>query len=266
MSDNNNYVANKLTYTKDALELYLTKYESYKTSQKSWQLWLSIFLTLLVAVVSSSVDWMHFKHPFEFIMVISLAVSCIFLIVSYLSYFFKEDPIKQLRDTLYNDYINKPDQNALFVIKRIKNGEDQILVYKKKAWGSVYFLPYIRVKAGDRKVDIRKKIANILNYKPTDIDITMFFEQHEITEKYHPTEKVVKEYHSSYYHLSASQTLVGRDISAEDKFHVEAKEFEWKTQIDLENDQRTQDKNKDVLSMLREHKFDFITNSAPFSS
>ena len=179
---------------------------------------------------------------------------------------FKEDPIKKLRDTLYNDYINKPDQNALFVIKRIKSGEDQILVFKKKAWGNVYFLPYIRVKVGDKKADIRKKIANILNYEPSEIDITMFFEQHEITEKYHPTEKVVKEYHSSYYHLSASQSLSGRDISTEDKFHVGSREFEWKTQLDIEKDQRTQDKNKDVLSMLRDHKSDFITNSSPFST
>lgn len=91
--------------------------------------------------MSSTVEWLNFKHPFEFLLIFALVLSGV--IILYLLYrtYSKERPIKQLKSKLYTSYINKPDKNALFIVKRIVDGIDQILVYSFRTWGC-YFLPY----------------------------------------------------------------------------------------------------------------------------
>lgn len=265
INEQERYVAEKLTYTKDKLELYLTKHEQYINSDKAWQFWAGITLTLLVAVLSSSLNWMHFKHPFEFLFLLGLVLSFIKFIHSFFNHFKKEDPIKKLKETLYENYINQPDKNALFIVKRVKSNEDQILVFKNNAWGDCYFLPYVRInKDTPTLTHIQKQAGDLLDYHESEIEINQLLEKHEVTEKFHPSERVVKEYHSSYLHLAASASIRNRDISAMETFKVNTKEFQWKTLTELEQDIPTQNKNRDVLDMLRNNKSDFITNSATF--
>ncbi|WP_217875481.1 hypothetical protein [Pseudoalteromonas shioyasakiensis] len=260
-----NYVADKLTYTKDKLELYLTKHDQYIHSDKSWQFWAGITLTLLVTVLSSSMDLMHFKHPFEFLFVLGLALSFFKFVHSLVTHIKKEDPIKKLKETLFENYINQPDRNALFIVKRVHSGEDQILVFKNKAWGDCYFLPYVRINRNSSTQEcIRKQVGDLLDYHESEIEINQLLDKQEITEKFHPSERVVKEYHSSYFHLAATTSLKSRDISTLDTFKVSTKEFQWKALEELEADLSTQNKNRDVLDMLRDNKSDFITNSATF--
>ena len=47
------YIADKLTYKKEHLELYLAEYERLIETKNSWQVWLSIFLTLGLTVLST---------------------------------------------------------------------------------------------------------------------------------------------------------------------------------------------------------------------
>ena len=264
---NKNYISKRLTYEKDSLELYLNKYESYIQSRNWWQIALSLTITFAICFFTgnSKGALSGVKSGFDQFIIVGFALSAFSLIITIILASSKSNPVKKLKEELHQNYINKPDKNAIFVIKRNKNNEEQILVYKERAWGDAYFLPYVRVRVNDSKSTIKEKIASILSYKSSEINIKNFLDELLVTEKYHKTENLVKEFHSSYYHLSADQSLKGRDISTKDTFEVGPKTFEWKSLVNIEKDTATRDKNGDILKVLRENQSDFIINSSAFS-
>tara|TARA_B110000881_G_scaffold173139_1_gene157245 strand:+ start:318 stop:512 length:195 start_codon:yes stop_codon:yes gene_type:complete len=50
--------------------------------------------------------------------------------------------------------------------------------------------------------DILTKIADLLDCKSNEIEINAILDKQEITERFNPKENVVKEYHTTYFHLS----------------------------------------------------------------
>lgn len=256
------YVADKLTYKKEHLEMYLANYERFISSRNSWQVSLSVFLTLLVAVGSEKAGWLTYQNHIELALTLCLFLSFISLIITVYRAL-TTDPVKKLKKDLFTKYINQPDENALFIVKRLANDEEQILVYRCKTWGC-YFLPYTRLKLANPESESKTQIANILDLKEDEIEIEMLLQRHEISEKYHPQENVVKEYHSYYFHLYASNKFSGKDLTQIDNFSVGKKDFEWKTLNEIEKDERTQAKNQDVLDILRKNKSSFITNVSTF--
>lgn len=257
------YVAKRLTFEKDSLELALTKYESYMKASSLWQLFLALVVTFSISFLATEMTITGNKTAYEQFVIIGLVVTALAFIVTFVMAQTKRNPVDELRTELFKKYINKPDRNALFVVKRKLGNEDQILVNKCKTW-NCYFLPYVRVTTADVEAESIKKIASKLGYLPENIKIKMLLEKHEISEKYHPQEKVVKEYHSYYFHLIASSKPKPRNISNEERIEINDVVYEWKSLEDIEQDDSTKDKNKDVLDMLRENKYDFITNTSAF--
>ena len=258
------YIAKRLTYNKDSLDLYLNQYESYIQSRNWWHVFLPLCITFAISFLSSDSTLLGSKTYFDLFIILGLVLSTFALIVSVYLALKTKNPVTQLKKKLYTNYINQPDRNSLFIIKRIENREIQILVYKCKTWGC-YFLPYTKIDSDEYELESQKKIAGILDYHPEDIEINMLLQKHEISEKYHQKENVVKEFHNYYFHLFASKSLKGRDITSTCQFNVGKRYFEWKTLAEIEADPRTQDKNQDILDMLRNNNSDFITNIASFS-
>ena len=212
--------------------------------------------------MSSNLGWLTYKNEYELFVVFSFVISGIFLFINIIKSF-RIDAVEKLREKLFTRYINKPDENSLYIIKRRIANQDEILVYRCKTWGS-YFLPYVKAGSGKGTDEFKKRIANVLDYDTKDIEINMLLQRYEKSEKYHPQENVVKEYHSYYFHLFAANNFTGNDISKLDTFTIGKKDFEWKTLNEIESDQKTQDKNYDVLDILRKNKSTFITDIAPF--
>ena len=175
-----------------------------------------------------------------------------------------KDPASELRSLLFNEYINKPDINIVFIIKHKES--DRILVFKSKTWGC-YFLPYVGVRDTTELPSdgsLRKQISDILNFSEKEVSIEKLLLSHVKTEKYHPPECIVKEYHSHYYHLYCSRMFSKEEIYSDD-YVVGDKKFEWRTLEELESDGRTVEKNGDVLRVIRENKTDFILSVSSLS-
>lgn len=261
-------IANRLTFNKDSIELYIHQYDHFKNKSRKYELSASIFLTLLITILSSSLDFMKFSNITEWMFVIATIVTGTVFAIQCWTYHKIKDPIKELKETFYKNYINKPDINALFIIKRKYNDISQILVCRNQSW-NCFFLPYIRTSHIENNIEdlAKKKIANVLDYNPEDLIIEKLLEKYQSTEKHHPQENVVKEYHSYYFHLTLSDNnreLI-RDITKENNFEIGNKKYEWASLDDLENNEMTMTKNEDVISTIRKNKFDFITHSTNFS-
>jgi len=263
-----NIIANRLTFNKDSIELYIHQYDNFKNKSRKYELSASIFLTLLITILGSNINLMKFNHAAEWLFIVAAIVSGTLTLLQRWDYHKIKDPITELKDKFYKNYINQPDINALFIIKRETNGTPEILVHRNQAWNCL-FLPYIRISHIENDIEnlAKKKIANILDYTPDDLMIEKLLEKYQSTEKHHPQENVVKEYHSYYFHLTLSdnnRNLV-RDIAKENNFEIGNKKYEWASLDALEKDEMTMLKNEDVISTIRKNKFDFITHSTTFS-
>ncbi len=256
----------KLTFRQETIDHQIDLYDIRKNQSRNLQFFIGLLITLIIALLSTKLETLVAAPTTTqwFLSLGLVAVAALTLWKSILLYD-QSDPIKDLKDSLYDTYINKPDVNALFIIKRKKDGQDQILVNRNSAWGC-YFLPYkgIREKVDDIRNYSQSKIENILDLPAGSTKLSMLLEQHEKTEKYHPQEKVVKEYHSFYFHLTTNKKLKDNHPINSDEFSIGERLFEWKTLSELEKDPKTTRENGDVLRLLRDNINPFIVNSMPF--
>ncbi|BCE02846.1 hypothetical protein [Marinicellulosiphila megalodicopiae] len=258
------YIADQLTYRKDTLKLLLVNYGDFIGSRNLWQLYLSLTITFLITFLTGDQKIIGDLTPQNLFINFGFITSTGFFIYTFYRFISKEDPVKLLESELYTNYINKPDKNSLFIIKRQINNVDQILVFKSNKW-NCFFLPYVKISSNDHHSDSKKKIAGYLNYSQEEIIIEMLMDKHETSVKYHPQDNVVKEFHNYYYHLTHTGSNIENDISKKDSFKVGDRNYEWKTLDELEEHELTKEKNKDVLLILRDNIIDFISHSNTFT-
>lgn len=259
-------ISEKLTFRKETIEHQIDAYNLRKDNAKDTQFLWGISITFAVALASTQVENLGTdqQNIGQSLLGLLLAASLSLTIRKTIQYFRMEDPIKQLKNALYESYINKPDLNVLFIIKREVDNKTQLLVMKNNAW-DCYFLPYvgIRTKTTDVITYSKNKIENILGLKRDSTIATRLLEHQEKTEKHHPQENVIKEYHSYYVHLKSrdesTPNFIENSSFAKGNFI-----FEWKSFDELEKDQKTIERNGDVLKLVREHYNDFISESSCF--
>lgn len=261
-----NTVSDKLTFRKETIEHKIDAYTLRKDNTRNLKFYTSTILAFLIALLSTPLESLINKEPsLGQIMLISLSLACLFLLTIEVKKYFKiKNPVDELKSALYEAYINKPDVNVLFIIKRHQSNKDQILVMVNKAW-NCYFLPYIgiREKTDDIISFSRKRMENILGLKQDSTKTEMLLEHYEKTEKHHPQENVFKEYHSYYVHLTDSSNE-NSDFFINDSFTHGNFTFTWKSLEEIESDKKTLEKNSDVLKVLRENKNDFVVDSKCF--
>lgn len=260
-------ISEKLTFRKETIEHKIDLYELRKNLTKNTQFLWGLFATLIVTLLSTDLEKMFTKEQSLaqwMLLLISISIGSI---TAWKTANIRKmrDPIIDLKKSLYDSYINKPDLNVLFIIKRTCEGNKQILVMRNKAWGC-YFLPYIGIRKSvdDIIAHSNRKIENILGLTKDSTTSTMLLEHHEKTEKHHPQENVVKEYHSYYVHLANNGTNEELNILLSNSFDRGNLQFEWKTFTEIESDKKTKEKNSDVLKVIREHYNDFIESTQNF--
>lgn len=261
-----NPISEKLTFRKETIEHKIDLYDARKNYARNLQFFIGLFVTLVIALTSTPLENIITKPTLtQWFISLSLAAVTAIVIWKLYLFFSTENPISDLKVSLYETYINKPDINSLFIIKRVKDNKNQILVQRHTAWGC-YFLPYkgIREKVEDIRTYSQEKIENILGLPEGSTIVSMLLEQHDKTEKYHPHEKVVKEYHSFYFHLSMKNPVDNNHHLHNDEFSFGGNEFIWKSLHELEEDETTIIKNGDVLKLLRENNNFFIESSKTF--
>lgn len=258
-------ISEKLTFKKESLDYYLIRYEKYLGYKHSWHVWLSIVVTMFITFISSEMDWIKIKEPFEWVFYTLFVVFSVFFVQSLYCAHKMTDPASELRRLIFTGYINKPDINCLFLVKHAE--AEKILVYRCKTW-NCYFLPYVGIRNDSsdfNEESLKKNIADLLNFFESEIAINKLLKSQVTTEKYHPQERVVKEYHTHYYHLYSNPGSLKNDICKRAEYVVGNKVYEWRTLDELEADERTVEKNGDVLKVIRENRTDFIIKTSSFS-
>ncbi len=259
----------KLMIHKDTLDKHIERFTTAQTTINSWQLPLSLFITLLIAVTTTNfqeqISIAGFSKPISissqagtFLWFLVLA-SFLWTFKSALSSIFTANPKVALKAALYREILNKPDRTSLFIIKRISSGSVQVLVENKVTW-DCFFLPYVKHETANQyrsnqKDDLILKIKDKLGLNSNEIlkiNLLQRFEQP--SEKYDPPQKVVKEYHFEFFHVTLSHKL---PISS---FNRGDRKYSWKTLNELEADTLTMEHNADILQILRVNQKKFLTD------
>lgn len=259
----------KLMIHKDTLDKHIEKFTTAQTTINSWQLPLSLFITLLIAVTttnfqervsiagfSNSISIPPQADTFLWFLVLG---SFLWTFKSALSSMFTANPREALKAALYSEILNKPDRTSLFIIKRILNENIQVLVENKATW-DCFFLPYVKHETANQyrsnqKDDLILKIKDKLGLKPnTNLQINLLQKFEQPSEKYDPPQKVVKEYHFEFFHVTLSHQL---PIS---HFTSGNRNYSWKTLNELEEDPLTMEHNSDILQILRANQKRFLTD------
>lgn len=258
----------KLMIHKDTLDKHIEKFATAQTTINSWQLPLSLFITLLVAVTTTNfqdqINVTGLSQPIpippqaDTVLWLLVLGTLLWTIKSTFRSTITVNPREALKTALYSEILNKPDRTSLFIIKRILSGDIQVLVENKTTW-DCFFLPYVKHETANQyrnnqKDDLILKIKDKLGLKPDEslqINLLQKFEQP--SEKYDPPQKVVKEYHFEFFHVTLSHQL---PIS---NFTRGNRNYSWKTLNELEEDPLTLEHNSDILQILRVNQKKFLT-------
>jgi hypothetical protein len=259
----------KLMIHRDTLDKHIEKFATAQTTINSWQLPLSLFITLLVAVTTTNFqEQINLPGLNQTISIPPQADTALWLLVigtllwtitSALSSAITANPREALKTALYSEILNKPDRTSLFIIKRIFNGETQLLVENKATW-DCFFLPYVKHETANQyrnnqKDDLILKIKDKLGLKPgANLQINLLQKFEQPSEKYDPPQKVVKEYHFEFFHVTLSHQLPINNFTSGNR------NYSWKTLNDLEEDALTMEHNSDILHILRANQKKFLTD------
>lgn len=261
----------KLMIHRDTLDKHIEKFVTAQTTINSWQLPLSLFITLLVAATTTNfqekISLTGLEKPIEIppqadtILWLLVLWTLIWTIKSALSSLLTNNPRESLKTALYSEILNKPDRTSLFIIKRTSDKGTQILVESKATW-DCFFLPYVKHEIANQyrsnqKDDLVLKIKDKLGLKPDENLKISLLQKFELpSEKYDPPQRVVKEYHFDFFHVTLNQQL---PINS---FTIGNRSYSWKTLNELEEDPLTMEHNADILQILRTNQKKFLTDTS----
>lgn len=259
----------KLMIHRDTLDKHIERFVIAQTTINSWQLPLSLFITLLVAATTTNFQE-HISLPAlekqlsipaqaDTILWTLVLVTLAWTIASALSSLFTNNPRESLKTALYREILNKPDRTSLFIIKRISNNRTEILVERKGTW-DCFFLPYVKHDIASQyrssqKEDLALRIKDKLGLASSEkLQLSILQKFERPSEKYDPPQKVVKEYHFDFFHVILNQQLPFKSFTTGDRT------YSWKTLNELEEDPLTVEHNADILQTLRTHQKKFLTD------
>lgn len=261
----------KLMIHRDTLDKHIEKFVTAQTTINSWQLPLSLFITLLVAATTTNfqekISLTGLEKPIEIppqadtILWLLVLLTLIWTVKSTLSSLMTNNPRESLKTALYSEILNKPDRTSLFIIKRTSDKGTQILVESKATW-DCFFLPYVKHEIANQyrsnqKDDLVLKIKDKLGLKPDENLKISLLQKFELpSEKYDPPQRVVKEYHFDFFHVTLNQQL---PINS---FTIGNRSYSWKTLNELEEDPLTMEHNADILQILRTNQKKFLTDTS----
>lgn len=256
---------------RDTLDKHIEKFVTAQTTINSWQLPLSLFITLLVAATTTNfqeqISLAGLEKPLEIppqadtLLWLLVLWALIWTIKSALNSLLTNNPRESLKTALYSEILNKPDRTSLFIIKRISDKGTQILVESKATW-DCFFLPYVKHEIANQyrssqKDDLVLKIKDKLGLKPAENLKINLLQKFELpSEKYDPPQRVVKEYHFDFFHVTLNQQL---PINS---FVIGNRSYSWKTLNELEEDPLTMEHNADILQILRTNQKKFLTDTS----
>lgn len=259
----------KLMIHKDTLDKHIEKFTTAQATINSWQLPLSLFITLFVAVTTTNFqEQINLTGITQPIPVPPQADTALWLLVigtllwtikSIFNSAITSNPREALKISLYSEILNKPDRTSLFIIKRIFHGEIQVLVESKATW-DCFFLPYVKHEIANQyrnnqKDDLIIKIKDKLGLRSDEnLNINLLQKFERPSEKYDPPQKVVKEYHFDFFHVTLTRQLpIGEFIRGD-------RNYSWKTLNQLEEDPLTMEYNSDILQILRFNQKKFLAD------
>ncbi|QXI09577.1 hypothetical protein [Pseudomonas zeae] len=259
----------KLMIHKDTLDKHIEKFTTAQTTIGSWQLPLSLFITLLVAVTTTNFqEQISFTGISRPIPVPPQADTALWLLVigtllwtikAVFNSLITPNPREALKVALYSEILNKPDRTSLFIIKGIFNGDIHLLVENKATW-DCFFLPYVKHEIAsqyrnNQKDDLIIKIKDKLGLKSDEkLRINLLQKLEWPSEKYDPPQKVVKEYHFDFFHVTLGRQLPMGDFTSGNR------NYSWKTLNQLEEDPLTMEHNSDILQILRVNQKKFLAD------
>lgn len=256
----------KITINRSDLKLYLKEYNDAQKTKGSWHFPLTVFISLIIALATTdfqeSVDIPFLGLPIgipegmRLVLWFVTVVVAIWTIYNLIRSAATKDPSDILLKKINSSVLNKPDRTSIFIIKRDRQNEIELLVEKKSSWAS-YFLPYVKQVAlteytKNQEAGITKSLGDKLGVKAANIKIQLLQEFNFKSEKFDPPQKVVKEYHFEVFHVSIDEEL------PEDDFRVGDRNYFWKSLNDLESDESTKRNNKDIINHLRDNYNDLV--------
>ena len=263
----------KLMIHKDTLDKHIEKFTTAQTTINSWQIPLTLFITLLIAATTTNFQeqiqppGLNQAIPIppqtDTALWLLVAASFIWTIISATKSVLTKNPRETLKAALYSEILNKPDRTSLFIIKRTLNGTTQFLVENKSTW-DCFFLPYIKHEiANQYRQSQESELITLLKDKlgleqRDSLTISLLQKFHQPSEKYDPPQKVVKEYHFEFFHVTLEKELPTTNFSSGNR------KYYWKTLNELEEDIQTMEHNFDILSILRANQKKFLIDISAY--
>lgn len=260
----------KVMLKKTVLELCIEKHDEKIRAEKNWQIPLGMFFAFVPMYFVTN----DFKRPggSDAVEVIFYLITIVLAVATFV-FLAKAYPVQEPKEAFVRDLMSKilnaPDRTALFLVKRMRGGDIELLVEKNESWGC-YFLPYVEVKGGapineDAIIRMRASIAHKLGQRVEEIVIQHLERFSYKSEKYAEPKKVVMEFNYEVFHLRPITAGVLERLNR-DEFQVADKKFEWKTLIHLKSDVLTLKNNHDVLRHLSDNYGDLVEGVTAINS
>lgn len=163
---------------------------------------------------------------------------------------------EKLEMEIFESIKNSPDFTVIYLIKLTKDQVPRVLVEWKTSWGC-YFLPYVARTQPDgfstqSLTSLQKTVASYFGIASESVSIEHLRDYSLVSEKYSPTDKVSKQYNFDFFFFSVPKEKMIESYGSS-PFGVGGKTYYWKTIEELLNDEKTMDKNGDVVSHLEKH-------------
>ena len=230
------------------------KYKSNIVVNEAWKLPLGIFLSLLICLIASD-----FKDKFgieavyfESLILYGTIASSIWLFIAGIKSIYAFNPDATLIDGILKKYKNIFAYTAVFVIKQTKDNKIKVLV--KRYW-DCFFLPfehYLPQKTVWEQTEVLKRLlASNLGVPENSIRFN-YFENPLVSQKFSYTDNINKVYKFEFFYVYIN----GSDFDANTEQPSEY--FTWMTLDEMEMDEKTRDRNRDVISHLKKHHSIFL--------
>lgn len=140
-----------------------------------------------------------------------------------------------------------PRKYSLVAIKdTFKEYPNRFLLYYDKSWGCPFLLNY-KTRTGGNEGTIREALSHELKVDQKEIRLKKVAKR--TYQKLSPEDGIEKNYEHSLY---LAEIADFPDTLKADSFIIDGKSFAWMSIEDMRQDTRIQEKNLDVVSMLRE--------------
>ena len=132
-----------------------------------------------------------------------------------------------------------------YVIEIIKNSKGEYLQYYDKRWNSFLFLN-MKMIGNHSNDDVKKDINEKLNISLNSIKAEFKFDK--IHKKFSESAKKEKEYHHYFYDVDIQEFTEPMD---QKEFNINDIEYKWFTIEELEENERIQKVNGDIVSFIK---------------